>query len=130
MTPPAIKPQSPGYQADAFNRILASRPRSRPEKFFRDQNRSSFEIFGLRPRPEIIKTETGNYPASKKNFISPNLINLFFIFPKSYNYVSSKPGFLSFSKGAFFSNPAQFKQVNPLTSGANLRRSVSLSIAG
>ena len=54
-------------------------------KFYRDQDRSSFETFGSRPRPEIIetKTKTGNYLASKNIFISPSLINLFFIFPKN-----------------------------------------------
>ena len=36
-------------------------------KFFRDQDRSSFETFGSRPTPGGIetKTETGNYSVSK-----------------------------------------------------------------
>ena len=61
-------------------------------KNFQDQDRSSFEIFGSRPRPGIIgtKTETGNYSASKNIPLSPSLIILFFIFPKSYNYISSE----------------------------------------
>ena len=49
-------------------------------QFFRDQNRSTFETFGSRPKAGIIeiKTETGNYPASKNKSLPPSLINLFF----------------------------------------------------
>ena len=67
-------------------------------KFFRVQDRLSFETFGSRPRSGIIetKTETGNYSDFKNKSISPSLINLFFIFPK--NCISSKRGFLTFSK--------------------------------
>ena len=71
----------------------------------RDQNQSSFETSGSRPRPGIIetKTETGNYSASKNKSLSPSLINIFFIFPKSCNYNSSERGFLKFPKRALLS---------------------------
>ena len=75
--------------------------------FFRDQDRSFSETFGLRPRPGIIETkiETGNYSVSKNKpkCASPLLINLFVIFPKSYNDISSKRGFFTFSKRALLS---------------------------
>ena len=55
-------------------------------KFFRDhdrdQDQSSFETFGLRPRPGIIETETGNYAASKHKSVLSSLINLFLYFHK------------------------------------------------
>ena len=54
----------------------------------RDQDRSSFETFGSRPRPEIIdtKTETGNYLASKNKIYITKFNQFFFYFSKKLHF--------------------------------------------
>ena len=63
--------------------VVVETTRLKTGKIFRDLDQSFFETFGSRPRPEITKTETGNYSTSKNRpkSISPSLIDSFFIFP-------------------------------------------------